>query len=673
MRTPPLRSNDPFPAQNAELVQGARLKSSRVRSRRRGRRRALIAAAIVVLIVAGGGGGSALAYNTIKNQVGQLQAELTVHLQSGQTELEAAKASLKLANKNHDENLIIDATSHFAAAKAQFTAARQMVDKSQLVSRLEGLPAVGNLVRSRRDAVDGISDMGIAISDAGKELAALGGQLIKPENTPGQGGRTLLSVLTLTNKTIVTVRGDLDRAQKAADRVDIQVLPHGQQATFIKAQGTIASALAAVDQFQSLVPILTDVLGGNGVRNYLIEQVNPAELRAGGGFIGTYSVLRVTNGTLKLVKSGDAYDLVNPRPRIGQAGYVQPPGPLRESLTSNVSWSFVDSNFFPDFPSNAKAAETFVQPRLGIRIDGVISMDYYTVAKMLELTGPMVVPGYGITVNSRNFISTVIQDDLVAGSTHKAVVRAIAGPLLSRVAALPAGQWPALISALNDLAASRHLQVYFNNATVENQIDLFGWSGTMHPMTAPDYIMEVESNLGATKANYFLTRQFTIELTHKGALLHHKVTISLLDNMPFNYRPIEFYKAYLRLYIPRSATSRSNNLRPALYPNPPAPNGLKLMDGWVPTFHGYGHAATAVFQYDTPWRPDGRGEEQIYWQKQPGTSNDRIDVIWKDGSGHTYRIKSDLGQDRVLAFSTHGISITPGQAAQAQLPSLSLG
>jgi Protein of unknown function (DUF4012) len=644
-----------------------------LRPRRRGRRRALIVAAIVVVILAGGAGGSALAYNTIKKQAGQLQSELTVHLQSGQTELEAAKASLKLANANHDEKLMTEAKAHFTAAKAHFTAARQIADSSQLLSRLEGVPEVGSLVRSRHTAVDGIADMGIAISDAGQELADLDGQLIKPTTARGQSGRTLLTVLTLTSKTIVTVRGDLDRAQKAAARVDIQVLPAGQQATFIKARGTIVSALAAVDQFQSLVPVITEVLGGNGARTYLIEQVNPAELRAGGGFIGTYSVLRVTNGTLKLVKSGNVYDLVNPRPTIGQPGYVQPPGPLLESLTPNFSWSFMDSNFFPDFQSSAKAAESFVQPRLGMKIDGVISMDYYTVATMLALTGPMVVPGYGITVNSNSFVSTVIQGELVSGSAHKAIFGAIAGPLLSRVATLPASQWPALISILNGLAASRHLQAYFNSATVEKQIDLFGWSGTLRRASTPDFMMEVESNLGATKANYFLTRHFTVELTRNGGLLHHKVTISLLDNMPLAYRPNEFYKAYLRLYVPSSATSRATSLRPALYPSSPPAAGLRLMDGWVPTFHGYGHTATAVFQYDTPWRPDGRGEDQIYWQKQPGTLDDRIDVVWKDGAGHTYRIKGDLGQDRVLTFSAGGITITPVQAAQAQLPSLSLG
>ena len=472
---------------------------------------------------------------------------------------------------------------------------------------------------------------------------------------------------------LIKVRSDLELAQKAAARVDVQVLPAGQQATFIKARGTIVSALAAVDEFARVVPVLTEVLGGNGTRTYLIEQVNPAELRPGGGFIGTYSVLRVTNGTLKLIRSGDAYQLVDPRPKIGQAGYIAPPGPLLESLTPTVSWSFIDSNFFPDFPSNARAAQSFVQPRLGIRIDAVVAMDYYTVAKMLELTGPIAVPGFGVTVNSTNFIPTVIQHSLVQDAANKAILGAVAGPLMQRISTLPASSWPALIGALNDLAASRHLQAYFNNATVEKEIDRDGWSGVLNPTKMPDYMMEVESNLGATKTNYFLTRRFTVELTRRGNLLHHKVTITLTDNMPFSYRPNEFYKAYVRLLVSSSASSRSSNLRPVRYPNPPPPAGTRLIDGWVPTFHGYGHSAVAVFQYDTLWRPDGRGEAQMYWQKQPGTVSDSIDVIWNDGYGHTYRIKDGLAKDRVLTFSSRGISINAGQPAQANLPSLSLG
>ena len=649
-------------------------KLARLRPRkRRGarRRRTLLALAIVVVILAGGAGATAFAYITVKRQAGQLQANLTAHLQVGQSELEAAKASLSQANASHDEALIVQAKAHFTVASVQFTVARQIADSSQLLSSLEGLPAVGDLARSRHTAVDGIADMGIAISDAGQELSDLAGQLIKPASAGGQQGRTLLTVLSQTQSSLVKVRVDLARAQKAAAGVDEPVLPVSQQGTLIKARATISSALASLDEFDRLVPIMTELLGGNGTRTYLIEQLNPAELRPGGGFIGTYSVLQADHGALKLIASGSATDFIGNR-AIGQPGYVTPPGPFIEWLPNN-SWSFVDSNFFPDFPSNATAGEGFAQPKLGIHIDGVIAMDYYTVAKMLGLTGPLPVPGYGITMDANNFVSQVVQLDIDNSPAHKAILTAVAGPLMDRLSTLAPTSWSALITALDDLAASRHLQAYFNNATVQKEIDLVGWSGTLNPTSGPDYMMEVEANLGGTKANYFVVRHFTVELTRNGATLHHKVTIDIQDNMPFSYRPGEYYSAYLRLYVSAAATSGSDNLRPVKYANPAPPAGTAMIDGWVPLFHGYGHSAEAVFEYDTPWQANGRGESQLYWQKQPGTVSDAVVVTWNDGSGHTYTMSGDLGQDRVITFSARGISITPGRPAQATLPSLSLG
>jgi hypothetical protein len=625
-----------------------------------------------MVIVAGSGAASAIAYTNVKGQANQLQAQLAVHLQAGQGELEAAKASLKAANLAHDQALIAEASVHFTTAKLQFTVTRQMADSSHLLRQLESLPAVGNLALSRHTAVDGIADMGVAISDAGLELTNLDSHLIKPGSGSGQQGQTLLTVLDQTSTSLVVVRRLLLRAQRAAAQVDERVLPTAQQPAFVKARATIGSALEAAAEFERLVPVLTELLGANGVRTYLIEQVNAAELRPGGGFIGTFSVLQADHGSIKMIKSGSSVDISEPRAALGQRGYVAPPGPLRE-FVPNTSWSFMDSNFFPDFPSSAQAAETFAGSRLGTHIDGVISIDFYMVAKMLELTGPLPVPGYALTVDAGNFIPVVIEHDLASDAIHKALLSAIAGPLMTRLSTLPADRMPALIGALNDLAAARHIQTYFNNATVQKEIDQVGWSGVLNPGGKQDYMMEVESNLGGTKANYFVTRHFTVELTRKDATLHHKVTIDLTDNMPFSYRPGEYYHAYIGLFLGATASSGSSNLVGVKYPAPSPPSGTRMIDGWVPLFHGYGHSAKAVFEYDTPWHSDGRGQDQIYWQKQPGTVNDKFDVKWDDGSGHFYSASGDLAADRVITVSSKGLSITAGQPAKAQLPSLSLG
>jgi hypothetical protein len=98
-----------------------------------------------------------------------------------------------------------------------------------------------------------------------------------------------------------------------------------------------------------------------------------------------------------------------------------------------------------------------------------------------------------------------------------------------------------------------------------------------------------------------------------------------------------------------------------------------MLDGWVPTFHGYGHSAEAVFEYDTPWHVDAHGENKTYWQKQPGTLGDKINITWRDGAGHVYSASGDLIQDQLVTLSAKGVAITAAQSGQASLPSLSLG
>lgn len=626
---------------------------------------------VVVAILASIGGGTYVGYIALKGRVDRLQAGLTTDLQTGQRELEAGKASLQEANTKHDAGLIGQATVHFVAAKSQFQAAAQLADNSQLLGALEQLPAVGPLAHSRHVAISGIAEMGIAISDAGQGLADLDAQLIKPP-AAGQAGRNLLTVLDQARAGLPTIRSDLERAQNAAAQVDVTVLPAPQQPTFTKAVGTIASALAGLNEFDRLVPVLEEMLGGSGSRTYLIEQVNPAELRGGGGFIGSYSLIRADKGTFKLVHSGDSYDLANPRPLPGQPGFIWQPDPLREVIP-DTSWSFVDSNPFPDFPSSAKAAENFAEPRLGTKIDAVLSIDYYAVASMLGLTGPLAIPGFGVTVDANSLVPQLIQRE--ADPTHKALLQAIAGPLMELVTGLPPDRWPALLAALNSLAAQHHLQAFFNNGLAQQEIERFGWSGELNTAGAADYVMEVESNYGGTKANYFLSRHYTLVLSRTGNLLHHVLSVDLTNQSPYNSYPdgLVYYRPYMRLYIPANASSVSTNLGAAKFSSPDIPPGVRLLDGWLPDISCCGGHARAVFQYDTPWPVRSPSRVDIYWQKQPGTNSDKVDVTWNDGSSHSYSISGSLSEDRIISVAPSGVSLAVGHSAQAVLPSLGLG
>ena len=643
-------------------------------SRKPHRRRAVaVLVALAVLIALAGGGVFA---DLVRNQATSLETTLLNDLQQGQAELEAGKASLTKANATHDHSLIDQAKLHFVRAETHFQAAGGLADHSRLLRQLEGLPSVGAGIRARHAAVDAVSAMGVQLSLAGQHLSDLDGDLIAPPAS-GQQGRSLLTMVDQVQAQIGPVTDELKSALTASDQVDLTILPASQRQSFLRAQGSINKALSAISQFQALVPIMTEVLGGNGARTYLIEQVNPAELRPGGGFIGTYSVLRADHGSLSLLKSGNASDFIVDRTSRGLPGYVQPPAPFEEFIPG-TSWSFIDSNFFADFPTNALTGANFASAPLATHIDAVFAFDYYTVAALLSVTGPIGVPGYPLTLSADNFVSTVVQYDLqsitnpAAGSTHKAILSAVAGPLLQKIVALQPSQWPALIGALNGLAASRDLQVYFNNSAVEKTMTQYGWSGVLNTTKNTDYMMEVEANLGGTKANYFVTRHYTVELTRIGPVIHHKVTIDVTDNMPYSFSPHDFYHAYVRMLTAGNADSMSDDLGHPQHLTD-APTGTMQLDGWL-LIHGSGRNQTVMtFNWNTPWSPNGRGVEQIYWQKQPGTLADKVDVIWNDGHGDTYKVSGDLAQDRVITLSTSGVLLSQGQVGTAQLPSLSLG
>jgi hypothetical protein len=244
---------------------------------------------------------------------------------------------------------------------------------------------------------------------------------------------------------------------------------------------------------------------------------------------------------------------------------------------------------------------------------------------------------------------------------------------MQRVSALPPDRWPALIGALNSLAAQRDLQAYFTSDLVEQEITRVGWSGAVNPTGTQDYMMEIESNYYGDKVNYFLTRQYSLVLTRNGGLLHHQLTVDYVNDAICGSYDRTSYRADIRVYASDSETSASDSLRSVKYANPPPPAGLGLVNGWLPDVPCGGGRGRAVFDYDTPWPTPDKGLDRIYWQKQPGTGADRINVTWNAGRGRTFTVSGRLGQDQLITVSPGGVSLTPGQPAQAALPSLSLG
>jgi hypothetical protein len=633
-----------------------------------GHRLPVLIAAILVLILIIGIGSKLLVSDA------QLtESRISADLGSGQSRISAARSLLLQGTTTNNPDFFTQGKLQIARARTDFTDAVAVIDQSQLLGDAKSIPVATLYVSPRIRAVDGLVALGLALCDAMRDQIPFDELLATPPIDGRGGSSRLIEVLQQSIPTLQLVEIDLDRASTALEMVDDAVVPSAQRATVLKARNDVAAGLAGIGGVISVIPVLSQMLGSGGPRDYLVEQINPIELRPGGGLFGTYSVLHAADGSLSLRGTGNVYDLINPRPKLGGLGYLAPPQPLAPYF-NGTSWSLVDSNLFPDFPSNAMAAEQL--DKLGYPVQGVVAIDYQAVAELLKLTGPIDVPAFQTTVSADNFVSQAIAADLASSrmtsdqneSGHKQFIAAVAGPLLQKVANLPAGLWVQVIQRLGSLAASRHIQAYLNDPAGEAQLDRFGWSGVLNPHSAPDFLAEVEANLGGNKDNNWLVRSYDLELTASGSTLHHHLVVHLTNPTPPPYE--NRYQAYVRIYTASSAKDlKFGSLETVTAPSAYG-SGTSFEGGWLdmtPEPNGVGrHDIT--FDYDTAW-PGTTREYTIYWQKQPGSTNDRVKVTWNTGQA-TFRVSAVLGSDMTVRVTPDGVSLNPAQPALVSIPSV---
>jgi len=640
---------------------------STVRRPRRARRAwALLGLMLIGLLLVGSVGAF-----VAKRDVDHLQSAVIGDLQQGASELQLARNAVVKANSAGGDRSQLDvAVSHFQHGRSAFQRALDRVD-ADLPLRGAGMaPGVGVYVQPRLKTVQAIARMGIYLADAGEQSTLLDVALLTPAPPGTTSGKKILGVMTQAEQKAPLITAALHSAQDQAANVDPQFLPSSQRASFEKAKTDIAKGLTQIDQFAGLAPALIDFLGGNGPRTYLVEQPDPAELRGGGGFIGSYSILTANKGEIALGKAGNTATIDYPRPKVGQPRYIQAPGPLRQ-FTHSQGYIFGDSLFVPDFPESAQTAEQLYLHETGTQVDGVVSLDPWAVAGLLTVTGPIAIPAWNTTVDAASFPERVFQQQQKKSNqtvNRKDFFPAVASLLIQRVTTLPSGQWGKLIAALNSQVSQRHLQIYVNSAAAQKQISLVGWSGAMvGPAAAEEAMLEVESNFGGDKANHWLVRRYDLVLTASGGKLHHKVNISYVNSTPPGYAGGQTYACYVRFYVPASATStRAYVPGVDAIPNDEKHDGFRMMDGWFTIKVISGSATARIgFEWDTAW--DSTSTRRIYWQKQAGTIADPINVTLLV-NGKTFTGRSDLTQDRVLVLSPNGLTIQAGAAGQAQLP-----
>ena len=335
------------------------------------------------------------------------------------------------------------------------------------------------------------------------------------------------------------------------------------------------------------VPHLSYILGSEKPTTYILLLQNDTELRANGGFAGSYAKMtfdsRPKNPNVILAKAGiyinkkphvsvDFQDIYVPNGQL--EGYVTPPLPIQEAF-QHGTWELANADWEPDFPTAATSIRWFFEKGGEINPDILATINLSTIKKILEIIGPFPVREYNAVITPQNlyaFLQSQAETDFFPGSTQKKdALTAVGLAFKNKLQSLNPIQY--LKSARLLLYELNHGNLLLNstNPDFQNFLEQKKWAGKLTPGSFDNYLL-VETNLGANKANCCIDRLTEHYISKETETYRHRIHLSLTNtssghnpNPPFDFSGN--YIAYLRFYIPLDAWNI------AVIPNPSTISG----------------------------------------------------------------------------------------------------
>lgn len=249
-----------------------------------------------------------------------------------------------------------------------------------------------------------------------------------------------------------------------------------------------------------------ELLGANGPRHYLILFANPAEARGMGGFIGAWAELSATNGKLKLVRKGkmnalDTASAPSSRHITGEAEFMRRYGHLQPArFIQNISAS-------PDFPTVARVAEQLYPQAGGRKIDGVMYVDPFALASLLDLAGLVRVPGVPEPITSKNVARFLMHDQYIDFPINDERADLLSDVAQATFEALTTRPLPSVLKISNTLSPmvhQRRLLATVTNRSANRYLESIDLTGAFPRADGGDFVSIRTSNGSANKVDYFV-------------------------------------------------------------------------------------------------------------------------------------------------------------------------
>lgn len=240
-----------------------------------------------------------------------------------------------------------------------------------------------------------------------------------------------------------------------------------------------------------------------GKKSYLILFQNNAEIRPGGGFLGSFARLDLEDGQIKKIDfEKNIYTLDK---SYQQSGGGEKPPEEYSSLFATLLMR--DSNNSADFADSAKNVLRFYQLESGNQVDGVVALDTTLFRDLLKIIGPISMPEYNLNIGADNFLSDVqyqieigyYQDQ--SNWSENQPKKILADMMPKFLAAIFKEKYQSDVSQIIMQGISeKHLLFYFNSEKLEDLADGINAAGIVH-QSLGDYLYLSDANIGGYKSS----------------------------------------------------------------------------------------------------------------------------------------------------------------------------
>lgn len=267
---------------------------------------------------------------------------------------------------------------------------------------------------------------------------------------------------------------------------------------------------------EEVLSALNAILNSPEDTKILLLFQNPSEIRPAGGFIGSFGYITLNKGSVQEIKIDDIY---NSDRQLNIK--IAPP---RELSAITTLWGARDANWFFNFPTSAKKVGYFLENSKlfsdsGTTFKNIIAINTNVLESILEITGPVEIPEYNLTINQSNFLQEIQYEveagrDKKPGQNPKKVLSFLAPILIDKLKNLDDAGKIKMIEVFKEAVVQKDIMAFSGNDSVQKIFYGYNFSG--EPFSIPqnwngDYLAVINTNVASGKSDVFINQSIQLE------------------------------------------------------------------------------------------------------------------------------------------------------------------